>query len=124
MDNGKLLNNTVFYDGFEDEPEIELYIEDAPEYNIHIWDGYFHDIFGEPALDGKGWNGFTRDMNQCERTYEEKNVTIDTSEYLTDLYIYRDNTFEYDDTRKCYDLLCEFLEYAKENGKTVKVNWW
>ena len=35
-----------------------------------------------------------------------------------------DNTFEYDDTRKCYDLLCEFLEYAKENGKTVKVNWW
>ncbi|MGN1303487.1 MAG: hypothetical protein ACI4YB_00480 [Oscillospiraceae bacterium] len=72
MDNGKLLNNTVFYDGFEDEPEIELYIEDAPEYNIHIWNGYLYDILGELVLDGKDWNGFTCDMNQCERTYEEK----------------------------------------------------
>lgn len=124
MDIGKLNNNTEFYDGFEDEHEIELYITDNPEINIHIWEGYFGDIFRHPSFDGNGWNGFTRDYQQLERTYEEKNVTIDIVEYLTDLYIYRDNTFEYDDTRKCYNLLCDFLEYAKENGKTVKVNWW
>ena len=124
MDTDKLVNNLKFYDGFEDEPEIELFIAENPEFNIHIWQGYFSDIFREPSLDGKGWNGFTRDFQQLERTYEEKDVIIDVDEYLNDLYIYRQRTFEFEETRKCYELLCHFLEYAKENGKTVKVNWW
>ena len=124
MDIGKLKNNTVFYEGFEDEPEIELYLSESPDFNIHIWDGYFFDIFGSPTMDGKGWNGFTRDFQQLERTYEEKDVVIDVNEYLNDLHIYDKRTFDFEETRECYELLCHFLEYAKENGKTVKVNWW
>ncbi len=124
MDIGTLKNNTIFYDGFEDEAEIELFFSDETEYNIHIWDGYFSDIFREPSLDGKGWNGFTRDFHQLERTYENKDVSIDIEEYLNDLYIYKNRLFELEDTRECYDLLCSFLEYAKSNNKMVKVNWW
>ena len=124
MDTGKLVNNTTFYDGFEDEPEIELFIAENPEFNIHIWQGYFSDIFREPSLDGKGWNGFTRDFQQLERTYEEENAVIDVDEYLNDLYIYHQCTFEFEKTRECYKLLCHFLEYTKENGKTVKVTRW
>lgn len=33
---------------------------------IHIWEGYFDDIFDSPSLDGKGWKGFTRDYHQLE----------------------------------------------------------
>ena len=124
MDIGMLVNNTNFYDGFEDEHEIELFIAEDPKLNIHIWDGYFGDIFREPSLDGKGWNGFTRDFQQLERTYEEKDVVIDVNEYLNDLYTYDKHTFDFEETRECYKLLCGFLEYAKKNGKTVKVNWW
>lgn len=25
---------------------------------------------------------------------------------------------------ECYQLLCDFLKYAKVNNKTVMVNWW
>ncbi len=120
----RLKNNIDFYNGFEDEPEIEIFSPENSEFNIHIWVGYFHDIFGEPALDGKGWNGFTRDCNQLERTYDEKDVKIDIDEYLNDLYIYKERTFRFEETRDCYELLCAFLEHAKQEGNTVKVNWW
>lgn len=124
MDIGTLVNNTIFYKGFEDEPEIELFIDDKMEYNIHIWQGYFGDIFREPPLNGKGWNGFTRDFHQLERTYKKKDVIIDINEYLNDLYIYDKRTFEFEESRECYELICYFLEYANKNGKTVKTNWW
>lgn len=123
MDIGKLINNDLFYKGFEDEPEIELFIEEHPKYNIHIWDGYISDIFGDPIFDGNEWTGFTRDFQQEVNTYGEKDVKINIDEYLNDLYIYKERVFRFEETRDCYDLLCAFLEYAKQEGKTVKVNW-
>lgn len=124
MDIGKLVNNTVFYDGFEDEPEVELFIAESPEYNIHIWVGYIRDIYDKPVFDGNEWTGFTRDYQQEVRTYEEKDTEIDIKEYYNDLLKYNDKHFRLEDTKKCYELIRNFLEYAKENGKTVKVNWW
>ena len=38
-----LNNNYTFYEGYEDENEIVLYIE--TDEAIHIWEGYFGDIF-------------------------------------------------------------------------------
>ena len=124
MDIGMLFNNTEFYDGFEDEHEIELFISEKPELSIHIWEGYFNDIFGVPTFDENGWHGFTRDFQQCERTFEEKDVVIDIDEYLTDLLNYKDKKFKFEETRKCYELLRIFLEYAQTNSKIVRVNWW
>ncbi len=37
-----------FYEGYEDEDEIVLYIE--TDEAIHIWKGYFDDIFDTPTL--------------------------------------------------------------------------
>lgn len=37
-----------FYEGYEDEDEIVLYIE--TDEAIHIWEGYFDDIFDTPTL--------------------------------------------------------------------------
>ena len=124
MDIGMLFNNTEFYDGFEDEHEIEVFISEKPELNIHIWEGYFNDIFGEPTFYEKGWHGFTRDFQQCERTFEEKNVVVDVNEYLLDLLKYKNKKFKFEETKGCYDLMRTFLEYAKANNETVKVNWW
>ena len=124
MDIGMLFNNTEFYDGFEDEHEIELFISEKTELSIHIWEGYFNDIFGEPPFNGKGWYGFTRDFQQCERTFEEKDVEINVDEYLLDLLNYKNKKFRFEETKKCYELIHFFLEYAKANTKTVKVNWW
>ena len=124
MDIGMLFNNTEFYDGFEDEHEIEVFISEKPESNIHIWEGYFNDIFGEPTFYEKGWHGFTRDFQQCERTFEEKNVVVDVNEYLLDLLKYKNKKFKFEETRKCYELLRIFLEYAQTNSKIVRVNWW
>lgn len=38
MDIGNLKNNYTFYEGYEDEDEIVLYIE--TDEAIHIWEGY------------------------------------------------------------------------------------
>ena len=126
MDTKKFVNNSTFYDGFEIfyEPEIELFIAENPELNIHIWDGYFSDIFDTPEFNGNEWKGFTRDYQQEVGTYEEKNVTIDIEEYLLDLMNYKNKHFRFEKTQECYKLLCDFLKYAKNNNKTVKVNWW
>ena len=51
MDTGKLVNNTAFYEGFEDEPEVELFIAKNPEFNIHIWVGYISDIYDSEVID-------------------------------------------------------------------------
>lgn len=107
------------------QERIELYISDEPKYNLLIWGSYFCDIFKEPPLSDKGYNGFTRDYLLLERTYKNKDVTINVDEYLNDLYTYNNKrVFNYEKTREYYELLCHFLEYAKAGGKTVKVNWW
>ena len=48
------IDNYKFYKGYEDEPEVELSTNKEAMETLHIWDGFFMDIFGEPSLDGKG----------------------------------------------------------------------
>ena len=123
MDISVLINNYSFYEGFEEDREIELFLLESPEFHIHIWEGLFEDILADPPLSGDGWNGFTRDLHQLERTYGQKNTAIDVSEYLSDLYYYKSRDFDMDDTKTCYDLICSFLEFAEKENKTVIVNW-
>jgi hypothetical protein len=118
-----LKNNSKFYDGYEDEAEIELYFSEDTEFNIHIWCGYIRDIYDEPIFNGNEWTGFTRDYQQEVRTYDSENTIIDVSEYLNDLLNYKDKHFRLEETHDCFHLLRSFLEYAKQNNVTVKVNW-
>ena len=87
----------------------------------------FQQYFWRTGSSGKGWSGFTRDWQQLERTFCFENTKpepiADLEEYLNDLYTYKTRMehYEYPDSRKVYQLICDFLEYARENGMTVTV---
>lgn len=121
MGQENLRNNYTFYDGYEGEPEIVLMMPEAEEYIIHLWDGYFGDIFGDPVIDGNGWRGFTRDMNQLEGIFsvESIRVNIKLPEYLEDMLSYRNKTFLYKETSDALELMIDFLQYAIAHNYTV-----
>lgn len=118
MGTGKIIDNYKFFEGFEGEPEIVIEAENSDMQILHIWDGYLDDILREPNLDGNGWIGFTRDYHQCEGEFGDESEAIITNitEYLSDLKLYENRHFDYDDTKDVYDLLCSWLENAIKNG--------
>ena len=117
MDIGNLKNNYTYY---EYEGKIVLCIE--ADQAIHIWEGYFDDIYDTPTLDGNGWKGFTRDYHQLEGVYSENgsSTEIDPSEYLEDLMFYKEKTFEFEETTEVFNLIVSFLEEAIKQGVNVK----
>jgi hypothetical protein len=120
MDIGNLKNNYTYYEGYEDEGKIVLCIE--ADQAIHIWEGYFDDIYDTPTLDGNGWKGFTRDYHQFEGVFSEDGgiTEIDPSEYLEDLMLYKEKTFEFEETTEVFNLMVSFLEEAIKQGVNVK----
>ncbi|MCD7828461.1 MAG: hypothetical protein LUG85_08010 [Clostridiales bacterium] len=116
------MNNIDFYKGFEGEPKIELKIIEDSNLALHIWDGYFCDIFSNPVFHEKGRTGFTKDYQEGVRTYDNEGTLINIPEYLSDLRTYRGNRFEIAETSKCLDLICDFLEYAEKQNYTVLVS--
>lgn len=119
---GKINDNYTFYEGYEGEPEIILSVNNGD--TIHIWEGYFDDIFDSPTLDGNGWKGFTRDFHQMEGAFSDNNPKSDINvvEYLEDLMLYKDKTFDYDETAQVFDLMVSLFEKAIETGSSVAVN--
>ena len=120
MDIGNLKNNYTYYEGYEDEGKIVLCIE--ADQAIHIWEGYFDDIYDTPTLDGNGWKGFTRDYHQFEGVFSEDGgiTEIAPSEYLEDLMLYKEKTFEFEETTEVFNLIVSFLEEAIKQGVNVK----
>lgn len=120
MDIGNLKNNYTYYEGYEDEGKIVLCIE--ADQAIHIWEGYFDDIYDTPTLDGNGWKGFTRDYHQFEGVFSEDGgiTKIDPSEYLEDLMLYKEKSFEFEETTEVFNLMVSFLEEAIKQGVNVK----
>ncbi len=118
MDTGKLKNNYEFYKGFEGEGEMVIIVENHEEYNLHIWEGYFSEIFQRARIEN-GWSGFTKDYQECIRTFStEKYTIINLEEYINDLKYYEN--FEYDaDTRKVLLLIIDFLNFANQNSLNV-----
>ena len=123
MDIGNLKNNYTYYEGYEDEPEIILTINEASEFKIHLWEGYVDDIFSNPVLDGKGWRGFTRDIHQMEGAFSNKGglSEIKPKEYLEDLLLYKEKTFNFEETADVFSLIVSLLEKSIEEGVTVQV---
>lgn len=121
MDIGKTNDNYTFYEGYEGESEIILIIPN--EDIIHIWEGYFDDIYDTPSLDGNGWKGFTRDYHQIEGIFADDNAEteVNATEYLEDLMLYENKIFEYDETTQVFDLMVSLFEKAIEIGSAVIV---
>ena len=121
----KLKNNYQYFDNSYYIPaEITLSIKESPEFNIHIEEMYFHDIFHDNApLDGKGWHGFTRDYLEMVGGWEKTSEIDDLEEYLKDIkkYIKPKYEFERKETPEVLNLIIDFLTYAKETGQTVVV---
>ena len=67
-------DNYKFYEGYEDEPEVEISADNME--TLHIWDGFFEDIFGEPTPDGKGGRGFLIPDKAQKNNCEEIKVTV------------------------------------------------
>lgn len=120
MDIGKTTDNYTFYEGYEGEPEIILALADTEV--LHIWDGYFDDIYDTPSLDGKGWNGFTRDYHQNEGIFANGGCVaeINPKEYLEDLMLYKDKAFDFAETKQVFHLMVALFEKAVETGVPVK----
>ena len=120
MDIGKINDNYTFYEGYEGEPEIILTLPGSEA--VHIWEGYFDDIYDTPSLDGKGWNGFTRDYHQMEGIFINGGSTaeITPKEYLDDLMLYKDKDFDFEETTQVFDLMVTLFEKAIEKGVSVK----
>lgn len=109
MDIGKQNENLTFYKGYEDEPEIILANSIT---SLHIWEGYFSDIFSNASTDCTPWCGFTRDYQELQGAYAEnsdKPFLININEYLSDLYKYKGIKFEYTETESVYNTICKFL---------------
>lgn len=123
MDIGKVNENHTFYEGYEGEPEIILTLSNVEI--IHIWEGYFDDIYDTPSLDGNGWNGFTRDYHQMEGIFANGSgiAEINPKEYLDDLMLYKDKDFDFEETAQVFDLMVTLFEKAIENGVMVKVEF-
>lgn len=119
MDIGKTNDNYIFYEGYEGEPEIILYIPN--ETTIHIWEGYFDDIYDTPSLDGKGWIGFTKDYHQIEGIFASGGsvAAINPKEYLEDLLLYKDKAFDFTETAQVFNLMVALFENAIKDGVSV-----
>jgi hypothetical protein len=123
MDIGKMNNDYTFYDGYEGEPEIVLGVIDGNVPVLHIWEGYFDDLFSNPPLEGKGWKGFTRDIHQFEGVFSEEQheVVIDPEEYVSDIQMYSKSCFEYNETKDLLNAIIALLMQAQQLEKKVLI---
>lgn len=124
IDIGMFKNNYDFYNGYEGECEVVLSIKSNQKLMLHIWEGYFEDIFGKPVFNENGWNGFTRDYQEGMGVFSEdgKNIIVNIKEYLADLKHYEDEFFPYEATRACLNLLIVFFEYAQEINSSIELH--
>lgn len=117
MDIGNQKNNMTFYRGYEGEKEVIITANDCV---IHIWDGYFSDIFGNPLMRNGKWSGFTRDYNESINSYGEcVEWAIDPQEYLEDLMLYIKQDFDFNESRDVLELLINIMQNAIKNGIVV-----
>lgn len=119
MDIGNLKNNYTYYDGYEGECEVILYIQEHEEFNLHIWDGYFEEVFGNPEFTEDGWIGFTRDYQESVNTFSDEDcILVNLSEYIEDLNKCLVKRYE-EETSNCLNLLLNFINFAKENNYAI-----
>ena len=123
MDIGKLKNNEQ-YCAWWPEPEVVLSLKENPEFNLHIWDGYFVAIFDRPIFTDEPWVGFTRDYQEDKGGWEKASEIENVDEYIWDMLRYKEK--KYDPVwEKCvpevFNLVIDFLTYAKQTNQTVIV---
>ncbi len=117
----RFINNNKFYDEWlYGDPELVLSLKENPQCNLHVWDGYIIDITRDIKPKDAYWSGFTRDYQEDVRTFSGEEVELENlDEYINDLLLYKDAQFEFNETFEAYELILDFLTFAKENNLTV-----
>lgn len=127
MDIGKLKNNNKFYEpqAYIYDDEVILSLKEAPEFNLHIWDLYFDDIFNNSLFKEREKSGFTRDFQEGKGAFSDENQNYaelqNPEEYLADLLQYTEKEFEFKETNEVFQLIANFLRYAIATKQTVIV---
>ena len=128
MDIGRLKNNIKF--SVEEvcpefaEPDIILSLKGSPEFNLRIWEGYFVAVFSNPIFTDRNWVGFTRDYQEDVNGWEEATEMDNIYEYIWDMLRYKDIELDpiWEKTvPKVFNLILDFLTYAKQTGQIVIV---
>lgn len=123
MDIGKLKNNEQ-YCAWWPEPEVVLSLKENPEFNLHIWNGYFADIFENAIFTDNLWVGFTRDYQEDKGGWDKASEIENIDEYIWDMLRYKEKKYA-PIWQKCvpevFDLIIDFLTYAKQTNQTVIV---
>ncbi len=117
-------NETHYDERYYGDHEMTLTIKENPSFYLHMWDGYLDNIFHNNLRTlGDYWIGFTRDNQEFIRTYSGDVVEIENiDEYITDLLLYKNVDFQnkcFKETKEVYELILDFLTFAKENNLTV-----
>ena len=120
MDIRRLKNNREFC-AWWPEPDIILSLKESPEYNLYIWEGYIGEIFEDPIFTDKNWVGFTRDYHEGVGAWEDVTEIENVDEYIWDMLRYKDRKFDWEETPEVFNLIVDFLAYAKQTGQTVVV---
>lgn len=124
MDIGKLKNNEQ-YCAWWPEPEVVLSLKENPEFNLHIWDGYFTAIFANPISTDDLWVGFTRDYQENKGGWDKAAEIENIEEYIWDILRYKDRRYdpiwERASIYEVLELIVDFLTYAKQTNQTVIV---
>ena len=123
MDIEKLKNNKKFT-AWWPEHDIIISLKESPEFNLNIWNGYVVAIVSPPIFTNKNWVGFTRDYQEFTGAWAWDGIVEieDVDEYIWDMLRYKDKKYDPIWERtvpEVFDLILDFLTYAKETGQTV-----
>lgn len=118
-----MVSNTMFYDGFDGEPEIVLTLVENPEEQLHIWEGYFDDIFAQQRFSSEGWRGFTKDYHQLEGVWDVSKQTclVQPDDYLLDAQDYTQETFTFEESKTVLLLIIAFLSRAIQEESMIRM---
>lgn len=118
-----MVSNTMFYDGFEGESEIVLTLVENPEEQLHIWEGYFDDIFAQPRFFVEGWRGFTKDYHQLEGVWgvSEQTCLVKPDDYLADALDYTQEMFTFEESKAVLLLIIAFLSRAVQEESMIRM---
>ena len=123
MDISRLKNNEQDFIDDASGHVVIMWLKESPEFNLHIDEMYFGDVFGNPIFNNKPWVGFTRDYQEITGGWKDASEIEDIDEYIYDMLRYKDRErrMGWEETPEVFNLIIDFLTYAKETGQTVVV---
>lgn len=114
--------NSIYYDGFEGEPEIQFIKVSCNEKQsiLSIWDGYFNDIMEQFKPSDSGWMGLSYYYHLYIGWYEESPWEIpNLSEALEQFNNLNKSNFRFQKSLEVLLEICKLLNLAVEQNESV-----